>query len=87
VTVKKVPIPEQLQDVINQLNKRAGPTGKPGELGEMDQGELAVAVGQENGQVVITFGKPVAWVSLRPDQADIFCATVQAMAARIRRGE
>ncbi len=83
----KVPIPEQLQDVINQLEKRSGPTGKPGELGEMDEGELAVAVGQENGRVIITFGKTVAWVALRPDQADMFCSTVQAMAARIRRGE
>ncbi len=83
----KVPIPEQLAKVIQAMEERSGPTGKPGEVGgEMDQGELAVAVGSENGQVIITFGVAVKWVALRPDQADAFCATVAMMADRIRQG-
>lgn len=41
-----------------------GATGEypQGKLNETDEGGITIAVGIENGKVVIQFGKPVAWI-------------------------
>jgi hypothetical protein len=45
---------------------KLGPTGEfpQGHLNADDEGELTIAVGRENGKIVIKFGTPVAWVGL-----------------------
>lgn len=53
------------------LNENIGPTGKfPEEkLTKKDDGELAFAVGEKDGKVVIEFGTPVSWIGFKPDQS------------------
>jgi len=53
------------------MNKKIGPTGQypNGELNEYDEGELILAVGCMKGNVIVDFGKPVAWIALPPYQA------------------
>jgi hypothetical protein len=40
-----------------------------GKLNKQDEGGVAVAIGSENGAVVMKFPKPVAWVGYTPAQA------------------
>jgi len=40
-----------------------------GKLNEEDEGEIGVAIGIENGNVIVMFPKPVAWLGLPPEQA------------------
>lgn len=40
-----------------------------GKLNEEDEGELRFAVGTENGEVVLVFNTPVAWMGMTPEQA------------------
>lgn len=51
----------------------AGPTGRfpQGKQNANDQGELRVAIGIDlpNNVVRMDFGKPVAWLSIGPDEA------------------
>ena len=53
------------------LDLKLGATGKypDGKLGAMDEGEIRFAVASQPGYVHINFGKPVAWLSLRPQEA------------------
>lgn len=48
-----------------------GPTGEfpQGKLNDDDEGELTIAIGIENGKVVIRFGKEVAWLGMDADGA------------------
>ena len=72
--------PERIRELVSGPAKEAmrkhleaaiGATGAypDGQLNKTDEGELAFAVGVENGVVVVKFGKPVAWLGLQPDQA------------------
>lgn len=49
-----------------------GATGRypHGKLTEEDEGEIAIAVGQHDGKVVIDFGKPTAWIGFTAEQAE-----------------
>lgn len=51
--------------------ERLGPTGKfpDGKLNPTDRGEIAIAVGAEQGNVVLNFGVPTIWIGLPPTQA------------------
>ena len=40
-----------------------------GKLTKDDAGAIAVAIGHENGAVILQFPKPVAWIGFTPDQA------------------
>ena len=40
-----------------------------GKLNEHDEGELAMAISHEDGNVVLNFNKPVAWIGMPPEQA------------------
>lgn len=48
-----------------------GATGNfpQGKLNETDEGEITIAVGIENGKVIIQFGKPVSWLGLGRSEA------------------
>ena len=50
---------------------KLGATGEfpEGKLGEGDEGELQFAVGVHEGNIVIDFGTPVAWVAMPPELA------------------
>ena len=52
-------------------DRKLGATGKfpKGKLIEEDEGELRLAVGHKEGNVIVDFGKPVAWFALPPDAA------------------
>ncbi len=50
---------------------KPGPTGEfpQGKLNPEDEGELAITVRIEDGNVRIDFGKPVAWLAMPPKMA------------------
>jgi hypothetical protein len=52
-------------------NDKLGATGgfPDGKLNGADEGGLRFAIGEEGGNVVINFGKPVAWLGMPPEQA------------------
>ena len=59
--------------ILEQLRKEPsfGATGKypEGKLSQDDEGELQFGITNANGQVIINFGKPVAWLGMQPQQA------------------
>lgn len=62
-----------------------GATGRHVEqpLGDHDEGELKVGITTEGNQVVINFGKKVAWVSMTPEQIREFAAVLVSRADQI----
>jgi hypothetical protein len=48
------------------MNEPEFPDGK---LNEEDEGEIGVAIGIEDGRVIIMFPKPVAWFGLPGEQS------------------
>lgn len=60
---------EQMRRLVKELS--LGPTGHypDGALNETDEGEIRIAVGVEQGKVVISFGKPTAWIGFTYQQA------------------
>lgn len=58
---------------MTDIPKDIGATGKfpDGKIDETDEGELALAVGYDpkDGMVKVEFGKPVAWLAMRPSDA------------------
>ncbi len=50
---------------------KLGATGRfpEGKLTESDEGEIAFGITHKKGKVVLSFGKPVAWIGLGPAQA------------------
>jgi hypothetical protein len=48
-----------------------GPTGEfpDGKLNEDDAGELQLAIGHNNGNVIVQFGTAVSWFALLPEGA------------------
>ena len=67
----------------------AGPTGNfpYGRLNDEDEGELQIALGADRASetVWLDFGKPVAWIGMRPEQAEAIAAKMVAAAARARK--
>lgn len=66
---------------------KPGPTGQfpDGKMGEDDEGELAVGIRGENGQIIINFGAPVMWVGLFPDQAIEFANAIIQVAEKEKK--
>jgi len=56
-----------------------GPTGRfpRGRIHDSDEGELSMAVGHDQGNVILTFGKPIAWIGIPPEQALQLAKTIQ----------
>jgi hypothetical protein len=68
------PIPlddERKRALWEHLLSSVGPTGRfpEGKMNRHDEGEIALAIGVQDGKVVLNFGKPTAWVGFNPDQA------------------
>ena len=40
-----------------------------GKLNETDEGQIAIAIGIQQGKVIINFGKPIAWLGLPAEQS------------------
>ena len=70
--------------------KKFGPTGHfpMGKMNTDDEGELAMAVTNDpsNGTIVMTFGKPIAWIGMYPAQARTMAAALIKHAAIIEKG-
>jgi hypothetical protein len=60
---------DKMQETAQQLGLGATQRFTHGRLNETDEGELQLAIGEENGRVVMNFGKPVAWIGFTPEQA------------------
>ena len=50
---------------------KLGPTKRfpNGKIHHSDEGEIRMAIGHYEGNVVIDFGKPTTWIGLPPQQA------------------
>lgn len=59
------------QEPLGFDEKELGATGEYPEapINEDDEGELSFAVGRDSGNVVLRFGKPIAWIGMPPPQA------------------
>lgn len=62
-------IPDFIKDVIER--EKLGETGQfpQGKVHRTDEGEIRLAVGVRQGKVILTFGKPVAWIGFDSEQA------------------
>jgi hypothetical protein len=69
------------------MPEQLGPTGKfpDGKLSAHDEGELAFAVGEVEGNVVIKFGKEVSWLAMAPEQAVTLAELLIAKARVVAR--
>jgi hypothetical protein len=78
--------------VMEQLRRTPefGATGKypEGHLTPDDEGELQFGITNTGGQVIINFGKPVAWLGMQPQQAIVIAEALlrHAQEARILGG-
>ena len=71
--------PDDGRSVRLPCGLKLGATGQfpQGKLGEGDEGELRLAVGRsDGGDVIIDFGKEVAWIGLPPAQAVSFAEAI-----------
>lgn len=57
-----------------------------GKLNDQDDGQLAVAIGHERGNVVLNFYKPVKWIGMPPEQALGLARLLVTHAEAIRAG-
>jgi len=68
--------------------KKLGATGQfpDGKITSDDEGELRMAVvaDSEKGQTTIYFGKPVAWIAMSPDEADMLADALKDKAQIVR---
>lgn len=68
---------KHLQDAIGATGRH--PEGK---ITPQDEGEIAFSITNTMGKVVLNFGKPVAWVGLRPQDARQLAELLLRNAAR-----
>jgi hypothetical protein len=56
----------------------SGATGRfpEGHLNSNDEGEIRLAVGHQDGKVIIDFGKPVAWLGCNSEQARLLAQSL-----------
>lgn len=75
-------------DEISELARKLGigPTGKypDGKISQKDEGELGIGVVDYKGCVLLVFGKKIAWLALRPDQAQLIGKGLIDRAVRIK---
>jgi hypothetical protein len=65
---------------FNPWNKRPYPSGQ---LNSEDEGALTLAIGEENGALVISMGKPTAWLGMPPEQAIHFAEVIRSRAEKM----
>ena len=56
----------------------SGATGRfpEGQLNSNDEGEIRIAVGHQDGKVIIDFGKPTAWIGFTSEQARLLAKSL-----------
>ena len=64
---------------IEEARSLFGATGRfpEGKIDPSDEGELRFGIAHRDGQVIVQFGKPVAWFALGPAQARELAALLQ----------
>ena len=68
--------------------EKLGATGEfpEGKLDETDEGELRLVVGgYKDGTVAINFGKPIAWLGMKPQQAADFATAILKCAREVAK--
>lgn len=63
-----------------------GATGKfpEGQISPDDEGEIQFGITNANGQIIVNFGKPVAWLAFGPHQAQVLADALMKHAAEAR---
>lgn len=58
---------------------RLGPTKQfpRGKIHQSDEGGIQISVGHNEGNVILQFGKPIAWLGFPPEQALELARTIQ----------
>lgn len=83
------PPPAYMEQLLKDATRKMdlGATGKYplGKLTEQDEGELRLAISHMEGKVILSFGKPVAWIGFTPEQADEIATFLQEHAAAVRK--
>jgi hypothetical protein len=70
-----------VSDLAKKLKLGATGAFPRGKLNRTDEGELRMAISNNGELVRIDFGKPVAWLGLRPNEAKEFAALLMQHAA------
>lgn len=67
--------------------KILGPTGKfpDSKISEDDEGEIQIAIGATEKEVIINFGAPVSWIGFEPDQAMEIANSIIVKAEAVKR--
>lgn len=60
---------KQMKDTIDRMFKRAYGEFPDGRLNAKDEGAIPVAVGNQDGRVVLTFPRNLNWIGFTADQA------------------
>lgn len=78
---KMANVERQVDEQIMNL----GATGKypQGHLNPNDEGEIRFAIGEENGKIIMNFGKPIAWIGFTPEQAKEIVQSLLTWRAKI----
>jgi hypothetical protein len=63
------PLPPEIADAVMAIHKEVTGTFPDGKLDENDEGGVAIGVAIDQGNVVIHFPKPIAWLAFPPEQA------------------
>ena len=58
------------KEVRAHLLAEVGPTGQfpEGKIDKSDDGEIKIAVGVQDGKIVMEFGAPIEWIGFTPEQ-------------------
>jgi hypothetical protein len=77
-----------IRDFLKNQQKEMGlgATGEfpEGRLDECDEGELKIAVGAKDSNVIINFGKPVAWLALDAKRARSLAELLQKASYNVK---
>lgn len=76
---------DRMKDLARELELGATGHYPEGALNETDEGELKLAIGVEDGKVVLNFGKSVAWIGFTPQQALALAESIRQKAHRARK--
>ena len=74
-------------EIAKQLGLGATERFPQGKLNAFDEGELRLAIVEQEGKVCIHFGKPVAWIGFDPIQAMELAATIRKRALEACAGK
>ena len=79
----------ELGKEFDELKTVLGETGKfpDGQLNSEDEGEIVFAIASTpNNRIILHFGKSVAWVGMKPDEARSLAALLEYRADQCEKG-